>query len=139
VKSSWVWTRLALSVFGVAISVYLTIVHYVAGVQVACPRTGLIDCAQVLTSPQSVVLGLPLGVWGLVWFVVFGVLAWAASRGDGDGGAILLRRIWAALGAAAVVYFIYLELLVIGKICIWCTAVHVLVLALLVFEAAGVE
>lgn len=131
--------RLLLCALGLAISTYLTGVHYIR-VPLACPSTGIIDCAQVLHSPQSVVLGLPLGVWGMVWFVLMGLLVLRAARLQAAGGdGVLPRRLWGMLGAAAVVYFVYLELMVIGKICIWCTAVHLLVLALLALEAAAAE
>lgn len=131
--------RLGLSAAGAVVSVYLTLVHYTTAVPLVCPAHGVIDCAQVLTSPQSVLLGLPLGLWGLLWFLVMGGLTIAAGRGDGSAGerSAAWRRAWVGVGAVAVVYFIYLELLVIGKICLWCTSVHVLVLALLLLEGLG--
>ncbi len=138
--TGWTRARLILSGLGLLVSAYLTAVHYITAVPLACPSTGIIDCAQVLTSPQSVVLGLPLGVWGMAWFLVLGLLAARAGRAGATGsGAVLARRVWVALGAVAVVYFIYLELLVIGRICIWCTSVHLIVLALFAMEASGVE
>ncbi len=114
-----------MAVAGCGISVYLTAVHY-AHVSLACPlaRPGIVNCAAVVTSPQSVALGLPLAVWGIVWFVATGVLvAWPRP------GLAGVERVWAAVGAVAVVYFVYLELFAVGRLCAWCTGVHLLVLA----------
>ncbi len=127
--------RLILAGLGLLDSAYVTLVHYTAAVPLACPETGIINCAQVLTSPQSVVLGLPLGVWGVVWFLVLGALVWRASSA---AGAALPRRLWVVVGMLSVVYFVYLELAVIGKICIFCTGVHLIVVALFIMEAVGV-
>lgn len=138
-STRWTRARLLLSGLGLLISAYLTAVHYTK-VPLACPATGIIDCAQVLHSPESMVLGLPLGVWGMVWFIVMGILSARAGRVAAAGGdAVLPRRVWGAVGAASVVYFLYLELLVIGKVCIFCTGVHLVVLALFVMEAVGLE
>jgi uncharacterized membrane protein len=38
------------------------------------------------------------------------------------------------IGTLMVLWLVYQEIGVIGKICAWCTAVHVLVLALLVVQ-----
>ncbi len=122
------WARLGMALVGLGISVYLTVVHY-GHVPLACPlaRRGIVDCAAVVTSPQSVALGLPLAVWGIAWFVVTAALVLRAGPGQA-----LAERAWATVGAVAVVYFVYLELFAVGRLCAWCTAVHLLVLANLI-------
>lgn len=125
------WSRSALAAAGFAVSAYLTIVHYDAHVPLACSTRGIVDCAQVVTSPQSVWFGLPVAAFGLLWFAV--ALALALARQT--PGLLRANAVWTLIGAAVVVYLVYLELLVIGRICLWCTAVHVLVLALLVLLA----
>lgn len=124
---------LVLGALGLAISVYLTMVHY-HGAPLACPMRGIIDCEQVVTSPQSVILGLPLALWGVVWFLVFIGLTLQERASGGPPWLQPARFWWLLLGAASVVYFIYLELMVIGKICIWCSGVHLIVLILLAME-----
>lgn len=128
--------RQALAVLGLAIAAYLTRVHYFRHAALACPlHGGIVDCERVLTSPQSQLLGVPLAIWGVVWFAVALALALPAS-GGGAPSLRLARRAWAAVGGLAVVYFVYLELMVIGRLCIWCTAVHVIVLGWLALELA---
>ena len=58
------WVRLAaplLCLAGLGMSLYLTIAHYNARVILACPETGIVNCAKVTESPQSAILGVP--VW----------------------------------------------------------------------------
>lgn len=131
--------RLALIVAGLAVSGYLTLLHYFTSVPLVCGQGSLVDCHTVLSSPSSVVLGLPVAVWGLFWFVVALGLAVLMLRGGGGGaggsrGVRTAALAWALVGTASVLWLVYQELGVIGKICAWCTAVHVVVLALLVVE-----
>ncbi len=135
-RSPLAWPRVVLAGIGLGISVYLTLVHY-RHVPLLCHASGLIDCVRVVTSPQSVALGLPLAVWGVAWFVVESALALWTAVGGASGPRWLrpARLAWSVVGAMAVIYFVYLELLVIGHICLWCSGVHLIVLTLLSFEA----
>ncbi len=126
------WIRPTLAAIGVVIAGYLTLLHFDSSVPLYCSNTGVIDCAQVLTSAQSVVLGLPVALYGLVWFIVALWLLWGA--GAVGGWKERAANIWTLIGAAVVVYLVYTELLVIGKICIWCTSVHIIVLAIFVLQ-----
>lgn len=141
--------RIALTVIGLAIAAYLTLLHYDSNVPLACGEGSFINCETVLTSSASVVLGVPVAVWGLLWFAVALVLAVPAAR-TGAGGEPALPRpallraaglTWVLLGTATVLWLVYQEIAVVGRICIWCTAIHLLVLALLVVEvrAGGAE
>lgn len=129
--------QLLLAVVGLGLSAYTTVVHYVASVPLVCTTTGIVSCEQVLTSPQSMLFGVPLAVYGLIWFVV--VIAISAARiwmperaATSQFGRASL--VWTLGGAAAVVYFVYLEFGVIGKICLWCTGVHIVTLLYFLIE-----
>jgi uncharacterized membrane protein len=116
---------LVLSLLAVAIGSYLTVAHYADPSVLACPDTGLVNCALVTTSSWSAIAGVPLAVLGLGWAVVMtGVtVPWSwRSR------ALWLDRLRLGLsgaGAAMVLYLVYVELFRIGAICLWCTAMHV--------------
>ncbi|HQT96136.1 MAG TPA: vitamin K epoxide reductase family protein, partial [Thermoanaerobaculaceae bacterium] len=74
---------------------------------------------------------------GLVWFAVALALARASLRVEGAGEPPRLRAAslwWTGAGVVAVLWLVYQELGVIGKVCVWCTAVHLVVLALLVLQ-----
>jgi uncharacterized membrane protein len=113
----------ALSLAGVGISIYLTLLHY-AGVTPACPSSGPVDCEAVLTSTYAVIAGttIPTSVAGIVWFGVSAVL-WGWRVGP-------LHLLWSAIGLATVLYLAFVELVVLRVICLWCTVAHVLVFAI---------
>ncbi len=127
----------ALGVAGIAVSAYLTVAHY-AGATLACQESALIDCEAVTTSSYSLVPGtqLPVSVPGLLWsalVVAAGLLALAGRRTRAlDVGLAL----WAAGALLVVLYFVRAEIVVIGRICLWCTAFHAIVLVVLLLAFA---
>ena len=123
-------TRLQLVAFvaslaGAAISIYLTVVHY-AGLPLACPSTAQISCEAVLSSRYAVLAGtsIPTSAAGIVWFAVSAVL-WTRRPS-------WLHMAWSAAGLLAVLTLVFIEIVVLGAICAWCTAAHVLVVAIAV-------
>jgi uncharacterized membrane protein len=123
---------LGLAAAGTVIAAYLTVLHYSTAVPLVCSNTGLVNCADVLTSPQSVWLGLPVAGVGLVWFVATLFLWW---RSRASAPALWpLRLAWALLGALTVVYLVYVELVELRHLCAWCTVLHAIILTLLVLS-----
>jgi uncharacterized membrane protein len=114
---------LGISVAGIGVSIYLTVLHY-QGVVPACPISGHINCDAVLSSQYAVIAGttLPTSAAGIVWFAVSAGL-WLRPVGR-------LLLAWSVLGLVAVLYLVFIEIVQIGAICLWCTATHVLVLVL---------
>jgi uncharacterized membrane protein len=126
---------LLLSLLGAGIAIYLTAVHY-ENVPLICSTSGLVDCSRVLSSAYSVVPGttVPISVPGLLWCVVSAGLAITGLR------ALQLQvrhRIqvaqfaWSVLGMLTVIYLVYVELVLLHTICAWCTALHAIILVLL--------
>ena len=109
------------SVAGLAISIYLTVVHY-STIPLACPASAVVNCEQVLSSRYAVIgdSGLPTSAAGIAWFLVSAALA-------------LLRRrrallAWSSIGLLTVLFLVYVEIVQLGAVCIWCTAAHAMVL-----------
>lgn len=127
--------RVALCIVGLLISVYLTALHYDSRIPLVCHASGIVDCQGVLTSPQSTMLGLPVALYGILWFLVMGALALTSGRSAAPGWITDATLIWTLIGAGAVAYLVYAELGLIGRICIWCTSVHVIVIVLFLMEA----
>lgn len=118
-----------LGIAGLLISAYLVGTHYFADqVPLACSTGGIVDCEQVTNSAESMVGPMPVAVLGLVWFAVFlGLLAlrsWLPSQ------ALLAQVVWASAGLLTVFYLVYAELFLIGALCLWCTAIHAIVVVL---------
>lgn len=111
------------SLAGVGVSIYLTVLHYV-GVVPACPVTGPINCDAVLSSPYAVIAGtsVPTSAAGILWFAISAAL-WLRRVGRLQVG-------WSAVGLLAVLYLVFIEIVRLGAICLWCTAAHLLVLLL---------
>lgn len=131
---------LGLSVVGLLASAYLTVEHYTAGATLACPETATFNCAKVTSSSYSQVLGVPVAVLGLVFFVVMTALCSpAAWRSAGTPGrwVALARSAGAVAGVVSVVYLVWAELFGVGSLCLWCTGVHVVTIALFAVVLLG--
>lgn len=120
----------ALSVAGVGVSIYLTVLHFIGFVP-ACPVTGSINCEAVLSSPYAVILGtaVPTSASGIVWFAVSAVL-WTRPFGR-------LQLAWSAAGVLTVLFLVFIEIVRVGAICLWCTAAHVLVVAIFLISLSS--
>ena len=122
---------------GAAVAGYLTYAHYHGATVLACPDRGIVDCATVTTSSYSVIAGVPVAVIGLAYFVVMVVLElpwnWRLPRPVWRR----LRVAASAAGAAVAIWLIYVELFRLDAICLYCTAVHSLALALFAVTALG--
>ena len=134
-------TTWVLSLAGLGVSVYLTVAHYTSSSILACSDNGLVNCAAVTTSSESMVFGVfPVAVLGLAFYVFMSAVtspwAWRATWPPVS---------WARFGSVIVgmlfvLYLIYTELFTLNAICLWCTSVHVitfLLFGLIVFSAAA--
>ena len=78
---------------------------------------------KVLTSPQSVFLGIPVPVYGLVFFVaMFARVYPEALASTTLVGSVGAARGMSAVGILFALRLIYEELFVIRSLCLWCTA-----------------
>jgi uncharacterized membrane protein len=126
--STWI-----VSLLGLGVSTYLTITHYDTGVPLACSDNGVINCALVTSSPESMVFGvIPVAVLGLAFFVFMVVAtspwAWRSSYPQ----VAMVRLASVVVGIGFVLYLVYTELFTLDHICLWCTSVHVLTFLLFV-------
>ena len=127
-----------LVLLGVAAASYLTYSHYSASTLAACPNTGLINCQKVTSSAQSKILGIPVAVLGLAYFIsaiaFYNPIAWNSPR----RWVHLVRLIMAVSAMCFVLWLVYAELIIIGNICEYCTGVHVITFALFVVTLVAV-
>ena len=130
-------TGVTLTLLGMGVSVWLTIAHYTTKVVLACPDTGLINCAKVTSSVYSMVFGVPLVLLGLCFFIGMLFLqlpvAWRSQNP-------LIRRgrlVVAASGLVMVFWLVYVELFRLNAICLYCTSVHIVTILLFMLTALG--
>jgi len=127
---------LGLALIGLAVAAYLTVDHY-RGVAPVCPDSGIVNCVRVTTSAESVLFGIPVAVYGLVFFAAMLLLDLPALWRRPDRRLLALRQAAAVVGMGFVLYLVSIELFVVGAICLWCTSVHVITFLLLLVITAG--
>ncbi len=80
------YASLLFAVLGLAASTYLTIEHFSASTVLACPESATINCTKVTTSKWSHIVGIPVALLGLLYFVVLVALclpfAWRIAALD---------------------------------------------------------
>jgi uncharacterized membrane protein len=107
-------TIAGLALAGLAISIYLTYVHY-AHLHPLCLSSG--GCETVQSSAYAKLTGVPVAVLGVVGYVL--ILVAVAVDGElGRAGAALT----ALIGFGFSLYLTYRELFTINAICQWCVA-----------------
>ena len=115
-----------ISVLGLGVATYLTYSHYTAGAKGvnSCPfgagSGGTIDCTAVLTSGWSTILGLPVALYGAVFFVFMIVINLPAMWRSESLLVARLRLAAVCAGMVMVIYLVGVELLAVRHICIWC-------------------
>lgn len=117
-----------LSMIGFADSVYLT-VYKVLGIAIPCTITH--GCETVLSSKYSAIFGVPLAVWGIVFFsgiIIAALLAnhYAVWR--------KLLTVGLSLGSLASLVFLGLQFFVIQKVCQYCLLSDLLTIFLLILD-----
>lgn len=107
-----------LDVIGLAIAAYLSIVEVQGYAPVCGPIKG---CEEVALSEYSRIGGVPVAVYGVGLSFLLLTLAIAWLRTDLYG--LLLAHYGLSLaGVIFEAYFLYLQVFVIGAVCIWCTS-----------------
>ena len=127
---------LILSLFGLGVSIYLTITHFHPAALV-CSSNATINCEKVTTSPQSVIFGIPVAVLGLAFFIPMIVLCLPAAWRTANRWVHLARLALSVTGVGMIVYLIIAELFIIKAICLWCSSVHLLTFILFVIIATA--
>lgn len=122
-----------LGIVGIGISSYLTYVHY-EGVSAIC--LGITHCDVVLSSPYSVMWGIPLSIPGLVMYGTLTTLGFWQLRAEKESQSLLALEIYmiALAGILFTAYLYYLEIFVIHAFCTWCVASSIVLATILVLS-----
>ncbi|HUG31240.1 MAG TPA: vitamin K epoxide reductase family protein [Candidatus Limnocylindria bacterium] len=114
-----------LDVIGLAIAAYLSVVELQGGVPVCGPVKG---CEEVALSEYSRIGGIPVAVFGVGLSLLLLTLALAWWRTNLY--ALLLAHYGLSLaGVIFEAYFIYVQVFVIGAVCIWCASYGISLIA----------
>lgn len=124
------YSQIALAIIGLADSWYLAETA-MTDTPLTCDIAGLTGCNTVAQSPYSQLFGIPLGVYGVLFYallflLVLAIIKWPRAQ---------LERYLFLLtlaGALASVVFIFIQVFLIQALCVYC-----LVSALITFISFG--
>ncbi len=122
-KSTLLVLLIVLSLLGIIDAGYLTYEHYQ---QIIPPCTVnryfpiASDCGKVLTSAYSVIFGIPLAVLGIFQytFILIAVILLMIFRKKIFAYWVIFQSL---VGAIFSIYFVYIQLIILKSICIYCT------------------
>ena len=109
-----------LALLGLAISIYLTYVHY-AGIEPVC--SSISNCERVQTSEYTDLAGIPVAVLGIAGYAA--ILLSLRMRAD-------VTALLSYLAVAFSAYLTWAELFKIDAICQWCVASAIITLVIAV-------
>ncbi len=113
------WAVLFFSFVGIADSAYLA-EHTGKNSLPSCSLNGVFDgCRIVAESAYAHLFGIPLGVYGVVFYGTIFILV-ALTLVTTLVYITRLLRIFAVVGALASVVFIYIQIFLIGALCLYC-------------------
>ena len=110
----------AVAAVGIAVSAYLTWVHY-SGSLAFCVGVG--GCETVQASRYADIGPLPVAALGLAGFIAIAAVTASRLRPDPPTWTLTALFTMALAGALYAAYLTYLELFVIGAVCPWCVIV----------------
>ena len=109
------WSLLGLGLVGLCDAIYLTMEHYLD----LNPPCYVGSCEVVLTSPYAIILGVPVAVWGVLYYVsVVGGLLWYQSTLNSR--VLKLTLLMTGWGLLASGYFFLLQAFIINAWCQYC-------------------
>ncbi len=131
---------MAMSAFGLWASSMVVIVYYALNQELPLCPTGTfsifgwhihLDCGAVLGSRYSAVFGVPLEFFAVAYFVINLVLVYLIAFGSDRIYSVSLRSlfIWRFIGVMIVPYLLFVELFLLRAICVYCTIMHVAIIA----------
>ncbi|MGI3780410.1 MAG: vitamin K epoxide reductase family protein [Janthinobacterium lividum] len=120
---------LVVALVGLLVSAYLTVEHFTSPAVLACPEGATINCAKVTSSTWSFVLGVPVALLGLLFFVGMALLVspagWRHRRLDP------IRVVGGVAGVVMACFLVWVELFRVDALCLWCTGAHLCAIGLL--------
>ncbi len=129
-KSLWIVVSLVIALIGIGLSIYSTMHHIEVKASgktdAACNINDTFSCDEVALSQYSEISGVPLGVFGLGYFVAAGVLLLVGLRGGKSGKEHLqgyTAMVLVGVIASAVLGFLSTK---IGVYCLTCIGVYTL-------------
>lgn len=125
-----------MSLFGLWSSSMVVVVYYYLNEALPfCPSSTyggiVLDCNRVLSSSYSNIFGVPLELLAVIYFIVnISLVIFIAFGGTRlFETSIDVLFVWRFIGILIVPYLVFVELFLIRAICLYCTVMHVAIVA----------
>ena len=124
------WPHIALALTGIGTSLWALVAHFriKAGGDSGCGVSETFNCDAVLSSKYAQIAGVPLGVWGIAFFVFVLLLStWkenAETAQRDRRNARLMQLMISAAGFGGSIILLYISKVVIGEWCKICLSTH---------------
>jgi uncharacterized membrane protein/protein-disulfide isomerase len=137
------WLALLFVILGLGASLGATYVHYHLLYDPRytsfCDVNATFSCTQVYQSRFSTLLGIPIAIFGAIWFVVAGMLVVAAVVAQQKVRESMPGYLFVMSTAAlsVILYLAYASLFLIKAVCLLCLATYAAVVGLFVVSGAA--
>lgn len=124
------WPHVVLSLAGIGTSLWALVAHFriQSGGDSGCGVSETFNCDAVLSSKYAQIAGVPLGVWGVAFFVFVLLLStWkenVATAQRDERNARLMQLMISAVGFGGSMVLLYISHFVIGAWCKICLSTH---------------
>ncbi len=125
-----------MSAFGLWASGTVLVIFYTLNQQLPLCPTGTfyglhLDCGAVLSSAYSTIFGVPLELLAMGYFIVNLCLVYVVAFGSERTSEATFEILfgWRFIGVILVPYLVFVEVFVVRAICIYCTMMHIAIIA----------
>jgi uncharacterized membrane protein len=115
VPSSIIISLFIIAILGFADSSYLTIEHY-RNVIPPCTSSG---CETVLTSSYSTFFGIPVALFGMLYYIVISIGLFAHLEGKHEPSLRIVLFL-TTIGFVMSLWFVFVQAFLIGSYCLYC-------------------
>jgi uncharacterized membrane protein len=129
------WTGTILALIGFGLSLYLTVAHYTTPEILSCAENSIVNCAKVTTSSYATILGIPVALLGLLYYVSMIPMQLPIAWRNKSVALKRVRLASSVIGIVMILWLIYVELFKLNAICLYCTGVHIITVLLFVTTA----
>jgi uncharacterized membrane protein/predicted DsbA family dithiol-disulfide isomerase len=137
----WMLSLLAVSLLGLVASTYLSVLHWqvhnVPGHVSFCAISDKLNCDTVAMSKYSVIAGLPIAYWGVLFYaLIIILLIWGIvqHKQSWPWGLITLLNLWALSMST---YLLLVSEFIIHSYCLMCISIYVVNFVSAVLIGAG--
>ncbi len=120
IKSNYFFFLILLALIGLADALFLTYEHYNPLSIPPCPANAIVDCGKVIRSSYAQIYGIPLGLFGSLFYFVFLavlVLSTKPKHQKLSRYFLILTSVGAFLFS---IYLVVIQVFIIKAICLYC-------------------